>query len=135
MKVVKVSAWVRWCIVAVYVGAVTKLSLSPSSSLRLFSAYMKFPHSDKVVHFIMYGVLAALLVWAMRTRVRNRQTALAVVGVCLLYGLLMEVMQMVLLPGDRFFCVLDVGANTLGAAASVALLALPARGVNGGSPG
>jgi VanZ family protein len=124
---VDVTALVRWTILAAYTAVITKLSLSPSSSLRFFSKYLKFAHADKVAHFAMYGVLAALLVWALRIRVARMETAARVVGVCLCYGLFLEVLQLYLLPGDRCFSLLDVTANTSGAIVSVALLALAER--------
>ncbi|MBN1426003.1 VanZ family protein [Candidatus Fermentibacteria bacterium] len=121
------SVLIRWIVVGVYAALVTRLSLAPSSSLKLFSKYIRFAHSDKVVHFAMYGVLAALLVWAFRVRATRVKTALWVAGICVGYGLLMEILQILLLPGDRHFCLVDVTANTAGAVASVLLLSLWAQ--------
>ncbi len=115
---------VRWGICVAYTALVTRLSLEPSSSFRFLSRFVRFPHADKVVHFAMYGVLAALLLWASRVRVATLRTATLVVGVCCCYGLLMEVLQMSLLPRDRFFSLTDVAANVAGATVAVATASL-----------
>lgn len=121
------EALVRWVALGAYTALITRLSLAPSSSLKLFSRYFKFPNADKVAHFAMYGVLAALLVWAFRVRVTRFRAALWVAGVCIAYGLLMEVLQIIILPGDRHFSLLDFAANTAGAVASVFLLSICAQ--------
>ena len=99
---------------------IAAVSLAPSG---LFSGAPSFAHADKVVHFLMYGTHAALLLWALDLRRRN--AVISVIGAvlfCAAYGVLMEVLQSVLLPNDRCFSTGDIAANIAGASCFSAVL-------------
>jgi VanZ family protein len=111
------SPWLaamRWGVCVTYVALVTWLSLAPSS---IFSpALTLFPHADKLVHFLLYGFFVVVLRWALTgSGVRWRPQGLWVPLTALVYGALMEVAQLLLVPSDRSFEVGDMLANGLGA--------------------
>jgi hypothetical protein len=111
------SPWVaaaRWGVCALYVAFITWLSLVPT---RFFTpALTLFPQADKVVHFLMYGFLVVLVRWAMAGRgLRWRPQGFWLPLTALVYGALMEVAQLLLVPSDRSFEVGDMLANGLGA--------------------
>lgn len=97
-----------------YVLLISLVSLSPAGLPR---GVPSFPHEDKFVHFIMYGLLAIFVLQALMPITGNRSAALiwAIIA-CTGYGTLLEVLQAVLLPGIRFFSVGDIVANSAGAA-------------------
>lgn len=108
----------RWVICITYVGLITWLSLTPSRAFKpvLFWFPHLFPQADKLVHFLMYGFLVALVRWAMAGQgMRWRPQGLWVPVAALVYGGLMEVAQLLLLPADRSFEVWDMVANGMGA--------------------
>jgi VanZ family protein len=79
--------------------------------------------TDKHAHFATYGVLAALLVWALTDRSPARMTwatAAAAVALAALYGASDEWHQS-FVPG-RDASALDLAADTLGAAIAAAAL-------------
>jgi VanZ family protein len=79
--------------------------------------------TDKHAHFITYGVLAALLVWAITDRTLSRTTwrvAAAVVALAALYGASDEWHQS-FVPG-RDVSALDLAADTVGAATAAVVL-------------
>ena len=100
---------------AVYLGLVAGLSLAPSSAFP--SSLTGIPGADKVVHFAMYGGLAAVLRWALAAGTaapcRRRGVLLGAVA----YGLLMEILQATVTHDMRGFGWGDIAANTTGALA------------------
>ena len=111
------NSFFRWGITGIYVAAVTLLSLMPSKKLSPFIP--SFSNSDKVGHAVLYGGLAFLLCWAMRPGTKHPKWLLWAALTVQLYGALMELMQLILLPGDRFFSVGDMVANSMGAMLAV----------------
>jgi VanZ family protein len=106
----------RWTICLAYAAAVAALSLAPSRSFE--EAPTLFPHQDKVVHALLYAILAGLGLWT----VSPERPSLGAVGLVVLaaavYGAALEVCQEWMRPGDRQFSLGDVAANAAGALAS-----------------
>ena len=117
MKRVFDNSFFRWGVTGIYVVGVTFLSLLPSKKVSLFIP--SFLHSDKVGHAVLYGGLAFLLCWALRPGTKHPKWLLWAALVVQVYGALMELMQLILLPRDRFFSWGDMAANSLGAMLAV----------------
>jgi VanZ family protein len=86
-------------------------------------AIVHLRNADKLLHFLAYGVLTALLVRALR-----RGTGLGLLAVCLVavgwasgYGLILEVVQHFV---GRTFSLYDALSNAVGASLAAALCAL-----------
>jgi hypothetical protein len=108
----RTSLWLRFLTCGSYLLIIAYLSLSNLSFLRGVSR--QFPGIDKVVHFLLYGGLAALLCWAFwnwRQRLRNK---IAILLSVVAYGILMEIFQSLFTSGMRAFEWGDIAANTLG---------------------
>ena len=94
-----------------YIALLTFLTLAPGST---FPEMPTWGLSwDKVVHFLLFAVLAFLLVLVYYPQ-PFLKNLLVIVTFCVIYGLLLETAQ-ILIPG-RFFSWQDQLANTLGAA-------------------
>ncbi|MGC6468603.1 MAG: VanZ family protein [Chitinophagales bacterium] len=90
-----------------WIVVLTYLSLKPSStSLPLF------PHADKVVHFVFYGVLCLLSFSAYGKKTKGRQLVYLALA-CFFYGIFLEIMQR-FATKSRFFEGLDIVANGIG---------------------
>jgi len=89
-------------------------SLMPSSSFGGWLKIIDCQHSDKIYHFIIYGILAVLIRWAVGGRVLR--SFWAILLVCMIYGALMELGQLLFLNGDRYFSFGDMAANGIGSA-------------------
>lgn len=88
-----------------YVAVITALSLMPS---RDFPDVPMFPHADKVIHFLMYGLLAFLLCWAFPAKAGNRAIRFAgIILFCMAYGVLMELLQGTFTQLGRSFSLAD----------------------------
>lgn len=107
-------AALRWGVCALYVAFVTWLSLAPTT---VFKPVLKlFPQADKVAHFLMYGFLVVVVRWAMTgSGVHWRPQGIWLPVLALVYGSLMELAQLLLVPADRSFEVWDMVANGVGA--------------------
>lgn len=119
------SAW-RWGVVACYMMVIYALS-SQTSFPRFVSAF-----SDKLMHFVAYGGLSALVVWAL-ARGRWGSVTLKTVAVatliCTAYGLSDEIHQ--LFVPRRSYDLRDLLADATGAfvaAASVWAWSIISRG-------
>jgi VanZ family protein len=99
----------------------------PSKALTGLLVDIGIPHNDKVVHFLMYGVLAILLLWALEVKKMHCALVLGIVLGCFAYGALMEVLQLVAIVGHREFSWADMVANGLGAVVAVVLYPMIAR--------
>lgn len=101
----------RW-ICAVHLGLIALLSLVP---VWLFPpSVAQIPGVDKWAHGAMYGLLGALLRWAIGNgplSPASRGLPLAAAG----YGLLMEFLQLWFSGGTRMFSWNDAAANLVGA--------------------
>jgi VanZ family protein len=98
--------------VCTMMGIIFFLSHTPADSFRLPLP----PGTDKLIHIIIYGILAAAAIVAFdrRTRIeRSLKVALLVVLFCLVYGLLDELHQSYI-PG-RDASIADVVADGVGA--------------------
>jgi len=72
-----------------------------------------FEGFDKVVHFLMYLPLSALLCWNLKVELKSKNIFLAVTG-AVLWGIFMEFMQLTMHLG-RSFSWYDELANFAGA--------------------
>lgn len=111
----KYQLWaLLWALVILY------LSGTPGSNIPRFD----FKLSDKIVHAVMYGLLVLALLRASIPLVNKQsprsRVVIICIGIAILYGILMEVLQATLFIG-RSFDVADIVANTIGV-----VLALPA---------
>ena len=95
----------------------------PSSSIPKTSL-LKIPHFDKIVHFVLFFVLALLLISEFNTlRQEGKLTRLSIViaiSVSVVYGLIIELLQYYLLT-TRSGNLYDFAANVLGAIVAVLL--------------
>jgi VanZ family protein len=87
----------------------------------------RFPHEDKVVHFLMYVTYAVVLAWTFRAGNGTWRlgAALAIYGT--LFGVFMEVLQGAFPVLGRSLSGMDMLANAIGSAAGVALYRLACR--------
>jgi hypothetical protein len=73
-------------------------------------------HLDKVVHFLLYGVLAAATLYAMSPKFKRRfpvKVAVAVFAICACYGMADEFHQSFI--AGRFPSIMDLVADMAGA--------------------
>ena len=115
---------VRWALTGAYAALIAFLCLAPSSRLHVPRF---FEGEDKVAHFGMHAVYAALLVWSLNPRhaaaLRCGKSRAAGVFLCTFgFGVAMEILQPILQPGDRTFSYLDMAANGAGALAALSVL-------------
>jgi VanZ family protein len=81
----------------------------------------RFPHLDKVVHFLMYAVYAVVLAWTFRAGIRTWRIGVALLVYCTMFGVLMELIQATMPVLERTLSGMDMAANVAGSAAGVAL--------------
>ena len=118
IRLVMVSQSIRRGLCAAHAGLIAGLSLAPAWVFPPSAGSV--PGLDKVVHFVLYGLLGALLRWAQPPGRGGRRGA-AWVAAAAGYGLLMEILQLTLCAGSRGFSWGDALANTAGAAGGWAL--------------
>ena len=100
-----------------YTGLIAFLSLSPS---RTFEGLPTFSYEDLLVHFLIYAVYALLFMWAWRPDTKKHPLMTpAVIAGCASFGIIMEILQPIVQPGDRTFAISDIIAYTAGATAVV----------------
>lgn len=105
-------------------GCLNETGVSGGLILRLFPFLNGMAYADKLVHASLHGVLATLLWWAAALRARSvgrawtLVQAACVVGLCAVYGGLIEGLQS-FLTVTRGAEWLDALANTLGAGLAV----------------
>ena len=111
----------RWLITFLYTCLLGWASLTPARNLPL--SLPAFAHADKLCHFLIYGILAALLAWSMHLPALSpgsaKRCVLAAIVLTTIYGALMELGQGLLKQAGRSFSVGDLLANALGAAVFV----------------
>lgn len=89
---------------------------SLNSSENLTEIKFDIPGLDKMVHFVMYGVLSFLLLWTGEKVSKTRlelQNLLVVILVSSGFGILMEILQKTLTT-VRNFDIYDIIANIIG---------------------
>ena len=94
-----------------------------TSSIPSFPLPPPFPHSDKIVHFLEFGGLSALVVAGMRRAEYSfsaRMRVIVPVIFCLLYGLSDEIHQSFV--EGRLFDLTDLAADLAGAAFAAGML-------------
>jgi VanZ family protein len=105
--------WTRMALAFGYLVLISFLSLSTSSSL--FQLSPDIPGFDKLVHFLMYGGLGALLRWVFWNHAFKNIKSVWILGGVFVYGFLMEILQALVTDGERFFAWGDTWANIAGA--------------------
>ncbi len=106
--------------IVVYCGMIFYLSSMPSPPLPI-----RFPYLDKIVHFLLFGGLGAVVAMGLRKASHEYSVAMRIIvpiALCFLYGLSDEMHQ--LFVPERMFDLADVAADVLGAAAAAGLLSL-----------
>ncbi|MEN6612076.1 MAG: VanZ family protein [Armatimonadota bacterium] len=96
--------------------------LSSQSKLPSIPGLDKIDYSDKIEHALTYGVLGFLTWRALNITAPKWQQIVITIGISAAYGLTDEVHQLYV-PG-RTFDLLDLAADTLGAAIAVIALAI-----------
>lgn len=89
---------------------------SLNSSENLIEIKFDIPGLDKMVHFVMYGILSFLLLWTGEKVSKTRlelQNLLVVILVSSGFGILMEILQKTLTT-VRNFDIYDIIANIIG---------------------
>lgn len=112
----------RVVFIVFYLSVIVALSLLPPNDLPHVNVFEGF---DKVVHFLMYFPLAALLCWNLRVE-QNTNRAFIVLGASVLWGIFMEYMQRSMHLG-RSFSWYDELANFAGASVGVVIYVLVTR--------
>ena len=113
--------------VAVYCGMIFYLSSMPSPPLPA-----PFPFFDKIVHFLLFGGLGAVVAMGLRGAAHEYSTGARVIVpivFCFLYGLSDEIHQ--LFVPERMCDLADLAADVLGAAVAAGLAS---RFFNGQGP-
>ncbi|MDX9847635.1 MAG: VanZ family protein [Tenuifilaceae bacterium] len=95
----------------------------PSSSIPKTSL-LNIPHFDKIVHFVLFFVLAILLISEFNTLRKEgeltRMSAVIALAVSVVYGLIIELLQLYFLT-TRSGSLYDFAANVMGAIVAVLL--------------
>jgi VanZ family protein len=102
--------------IPVIIWAVIILFLSLSSGVKIPESMSDLTGTDKIGHLVIYAIfsfLAFLGVYNGRKEMPDNFNALLVVGLCSIYGVLMEILQFTFFPG-RYFEFLDIIANIIG---------------------
>jgi VanZ family protein len=73
------------------------------------------PHLDKIAHFVLFGIQAALLVLALNPKCDCSLRPVGAALVCTGYGFLLEVMQVHVPDVPRVFSLWDLAADAVGA--------------------
>ncbi|MFD2908975.1 VanZ family protein [Flavobacterium ardleyense] len=98
------SLAVLWAI-AITVASLVSLNGMPN---------VEVPVNDKTVHFIFYFVFTLLWYFALKKKIKNRLLKFLIVGVAIIYGIIIEVLQGVLTQ-NRQADIYDALANSGGA--------------------
>lgn len=84
------------------------------------------PFWDKRLHFAAYAAFATTMAYATaQSEIRGRPRVIAVIGLAVLYGIAIEMLQAPLT--NRYFSYADMVANALGALLGLTYLALETR--------
>ncbi|NRA26522.1 MAG: VanZ family protein [Opitutales bacterium] len=93
--------------------AITALSSFPGVGVTSF----EFPHQDKLIHYLVFGLIATAWLRWLRTRMSVKKAAIAAWSITACFGLTDEIHQ-AFVPG-RTMDVLDWLADALGALTAV----------------
>jgi hypothetical protein len=102
---IKRAVPVAWAVA--WTAAVTFVLLRPSDGTPRWP-FLAWPGVDKLIHLVLFGVMATL--WQRATLARNMH----ILGPVVVYGLITEVVQHHYIPG-RSGSALDLAADALGA--------------------
>ncbi len=111
----------RLAILIDYAFIVALLSLAPPD---IFTRTITspIPHADKIVHFCIYAIFAFLMLWTIGKHKKIRLNVTITTLSVLSFGILMEFLQPLIQPGQRFFSIADIGANICGLLTGIAVL-------------
>jgi len=112
-RILAVAAAIRWSVLAAYCLLVTWLMLTPAKLLALPLSWV--PHVDKVLHFLVFGVLVWVFRWALTAHHRPNSGFVTVTLGAIGYGALMEWLQSLLEAYGRSFEWMDIVSNSAGA--------------------
>lgn len=114
-----VPQYLRFLLLALYVGCIVALSLLPPQDLPQVEL---FRGADKVIHLLMYLIFSLLGCWALKTE-NNRAGIWLILFMTIGWGLLMEFIQLEMHMG-RSFSWFDALANTTGALTGILIYVL-----------
>lgn len=114
----RIPAPLRRYATGAYVILVTLASLAPSSTFEEMPPLIE--GMDKIIHFLMYSVMALMIYWCTRFQMRLLHY-LGIILFCSAYGFVMEILQLTLTHGDRTFSWGDATANVIGALTLLAI--------------
>lgn len=123
-KPVNITFPQRRLICWLYAAGILWLSIMPASALR--GAPELFPQQDKVLHALIYGLFAVLLLWAYSPRWPKTSSA-RLLGIVLLttaYGGVMEILQLSLPSLQRDCSGSDLLADLLGSILGIGIYRL-----------
>jgi len=92
------------------------LFLSTKGGINLPASWWDFIALDKVGHLVVYGIFCMLLLGAFthnQTLALEQKWVIIALGISIIYGIGMEVIQYTFFPG-RFFEIPDIIANIIG---------------------
>lgn len=81
--------------------------------------WFSWPHTDKIVHGIMYGILSFTMLQFL-TKTRVRQPVIYVVLFCIILGITIEILQDTKFI-NRDFEIADIIANIIGTFAGIVI--------------
>lgn len=98
----------------IWIGIVIQLSVVPGSSLSRYQ-FFSFKQMDKVVHLVIYLVMAlTIMLGLLGFRRLSQSDMLWTIGFCSLVGIALEIAQKTG-NANRHFEILDIIANIIGA--------------------
>ena len=103
------SPLIRWIPALLWAGWILRGSVDPSPDPPLF----EIPHLDKIMHFVAWAILAALLRWALGRAANLRRAFWVSWAIAFGYGLAIEALQAPI--ATRSAEGLDLLADALGA--------------------
>lgn len=89
---------VRIIMLIMFLSCIVALSLLPPNDLPQVKLFEGF---DKIVHFLMYFPLSALLCWNLRTEQKVHRIIWVILG-AVFWGIFMEIMQLTMHLGRTF---------------------------------
>lgn len=97
-----------------YIALIALLSLLPAKTFEDIPT--PFDSIDKVVHVLMYGLMAFILCWTFHPeQTKSDRRLVGIFLFCAMFGLLMEILQGIFPQLNRAFSWSDEAANITGA--------------------
>ena len=113
-----INAKIRWAVCIIYTALIVTASLMSAQTFK--DVPRPIPHMDKIVHVLIYGLYALIIVWTFGTsKIRSWKPLLLILIYCSLFGVMMEFLQEILKPGDRSKSIADMISNSSGATIAI----------------